>query len=189
MDELVFTTRCGDACGRCGSSRLALDLTGGIGRGPYCPGSAPNARVDAEDLCLREVSPRGIRRRVCVGEPKLVSDGIDVFFERDDELERLLDRQMAAREVVEPYLVELVPWADDLTGAYRPPLLKSDLIEIDPRFNSGRMSFRRNRVPILSVVGSLLADETIAEVAEGYGLTHDEAALVDRNREWLATAA
>jgi uncharacterized protein (DUF433 family) len=121
--------------------------------------------------------------------PRLVTDGIDVFFERDGELERLLDGQMAAHQIIESYLVELVPWADDLTGAYRPPALQSDLVEIDPRFNAGRMSFRRTRTPLFAVVGSVAAGDSLAEVAQGYGLTAEEAALVEHHFDWLAEAA
>lgn len=97
--------------------------------------------------------------------PRLLTDEIDVFVEQDDELSRLWDRQIPFSEVVRPLLRELVPWEDDRTGAYRPAQLQSDLVEIDPRFNSGRMSFRRNRVPLFAVAGALRAGEDAETVA------------------------
>lgn len=189
MDAPVSQPECRHACAGRSPAWLAVDLIVGLAEAHTARGlrkmhvSMPKISLFAD--YLRKITGD----EYALATPILVTDGIDVFFEGDDELVRLLDGQRAARQVVEPYLSELVPWADDLTGAYRPPVLRSDLVEIDPRFNSGRMSFRRNRVPLFAVVGPLVAGEPLAEVAAGYDLTADEVALVDIHKEWLSQAA
>ena len=121
--------------------------------------------------------------------PKLVTDGIDAFVEHDDELSRLYDGQTPLSEIGRPYLTELVPWDDELTGSYRPPELRSDLVEIDPRFNGGRMSFVRNRVPLSVVVGAMSAGDSAADVQSDYRLTDNEVDLVEQHVPWLLQVA
>ena len=62
-------------------------------------------------------------------------------------------------------------------------------VTIDPRFNAGRMTFVRNRVPVFAVLGSLAGGDSVDEVMQQYGLTLQEVAAVDEHREWAATAA
>ncbi len=119
--------------------------------------------------------------------PRLLTDEIDVFIEHDDELSRLWDSQIPFSDFVRPYLRELVPWDDKVTGSYRPSQLEPELAlaEIDPRFNGGRVSFRRNRVPLFAVVGALRAGDTISEVAASYRLSEEEVGLLERHHgDW-----
>lgn len=60
---------------------------------------------------------------------------------------------------------------------------------IDPRFNAGRMTFFRNKVPVFAVVGSLAGGDSVQEVMEQYGLSAQEVAAVREHREWAAKAA
>lgn len=72
--------------------------------------------------------------------------------------------------VVQPYLRLLVPWEDDITGAHRPKHLdpELELVEIDPRYNGGHVSFAHNRVPLFGVAGALLAGDDPQDVAEDF---------------------
>lgn len=127
--------------------------------------------------------------RFALASPKLVTDGIDAFEDRNGELTRLRDSQIPISEIIRPFLRELVLWDDGRTGGYRPPRLDSDLVELDPRFNGGRMSFVRGRVPLFAVVGSVLGGDTLTEAAEDYRLDRDQVALVERHFKWLEQAA
>jgi uncharacterized protein (DUF433 family) len=131
------------------------------------------------------------KHRFPLATPRLVTDGVDVFVEQHDELARLWDNQAPFSEVVAPWLVELVPWDDAVTGTYRPRQLDPDLglVEVDPRFNGGQLSFTRNRVPLSVIAGALSSGDDLGEVADDFRLTHDEVALVERNLDWFAAAA
>jgi uncharacterized protein (DUF433 family) len=136
------------------------------------------------------------RYRFPLAIPNLVTDGVDVFIEQDEDLSRLWDGQIPFSEIVGPLLHELVPWDDEMTGAYRPKQLADEsepsgqkLVEIDPRYNSGRMSFTRNRVPLFAVAGAMSAGESAERVAAEFRLDPAEVSLVERHIDWLLEAA
>jgi hypothetical protein len=123
-----------------------------------------------------------------LASPKLVTDGIDLYVQRDADLERAFDGQRPIKETIADHLREIDVWPDGYAGGYSPERL-GPAIQIDARFSAGRMSFVRNRVPLFAVAGGLIAGDSPESVAADYGLNPDEIALVERNLDWLKEAA
>jgi hypothetical protein len=121
--------------------------------------------------------------------PKYVTDGYDLYEKHGaDELSNAITGQGAFMEVLRPHLQEIKLWPDGMPGSFQPARLRG-LAEIDPRFNAGRVSFIRNRVPLFAVAGALEGGDHPVVVQHDYGLTDDEMAVVDENRDWLREAA
>lgn len=119
---------------------------------------------------------------------RLVTDGSLVYaLEETGAMYRVATSQYVIVESVKEYLKPIVFGEDNYPMAYRVPGLPG--VEIDPRFNSGRWSFERNRVPLFAVAGSLQAGESPAVVQDAFGLTPDEVKLVERNLGRLEDAA
>lgn len=123
-----------------------------------------------------------------LASPQLFTDGTEAFIETTDGLQRLRDGQGAFREVLQRHLQPLIIGVDGVVEAYRIERFTSP-VTIDPRFNAGRMSFERNRVPLFAIAGALDAGERLDDVAREYELTTDEVAEVDGARRWLAAVA
>jgi len=118
---------------------------------------------------------------------RLVTDGAYAYIqENPSELYRVKTRQHAFVEVLDAHLKPLIFEDDDYPVAYK---VRIPGVVIDPRFNAGRMTFARNRVPVFAVLGSLQGGDSVDEVMEQYGLTLQEVAAVDEHREWAAKAA
>lgn len=118
---------------------------------------------------------------------RLVTDGAYAYVrENPSELYRVKTGQHAFVEVLEDHLRPLVFEQDDYPVAYG---VRIPGVVIDPRFNAGRMTFTRNRVPVFAVVGSLKGGDSVDEVMQQYRLTLQEVAAVDEHREWAAQAA
>lgn len=122
-----------------------------------------------------------------LASPKLFTDGTDAFFEDAHGLARVKDKQGAIREVIADHLRPLVIGADGFVEAFRVEQFAPFDVTIDPRFNAGRMSFTRNRVPVFAVAGALDAEEKPDDVASDYGLTRAEVLAVRERLRWLAT--
>lgn len=129
--------------------------------------------------------------RHALAVPRYVTDGSRVYEDDDGALNDLVTGQGAFYEVLAPYLQELQAWEDGFAGAFRPvSALGTDTVEIDPRFNAGRLSFRRNRVPLFAVLGSLDAGDDRETVMADYRLTAAEVDLVERaDKPWLRDVA
>lgn len=123
-----------------------------------------------------------------LASPRLVTDGIDLYVQRDADLERAFDGQRPIKETIADHLREIDVWPDGYAGGYSPERL-GPTIQIDARFSGGRMSFVRNRVPLFAVAGGLVAGDSAESVAADYDLTRDEIALVEQNLDWLKNAA
>ncbi len=118
---------------------------------------------------------------------RLVTDGVYAYVrENPSDLYRVKTNQHAFVEVLEDHLRPLIFEHDDYPMAFR---VRIPGVAIDPRFNAGRMTFVRNRVPVFAVLGSLTGGDSVEEVMQQYGLTLQEVAAVDEHREWAATAA
>ncbi len=118
---------------------------------------------------------------------RLVTDGAFAYVrENPSDLYRVRTRQHAFVEVLEEHLRPLVYENDDYPVAFG---VRIPGVVIDPRFNAGRMTFVRNRVPVFAVLGSLRGGDSVDEVMEQYGLTLQEVAAVDEHSEWAAEAA
>lgn len=118
---------------------------------------------------------------------RLVTDGAYAYVqENPSELYRVKTKQHAFVEVLEAHLHPLIFEHDDYPVAYE---VRIPGVVIDPRFNAGRMTFERNRVPVFAVLGSLQGGDSVDEVMQQYGLTLQEVAAVDEHREWAAKAA
>lgn len=118
---------------------------------------------------------------------RLVTDGAYAYVrENPSELYRVKTDQQAFVEVLEAHLKPLIFEDDDYPVAFE---VRIPGVAIDPRFNAGRMTFVRNRVPVFAVLGSLAGGDSVDEVMQQYGLTLQEVAAVDEHRDWAATAA
>lgn len=118
---------------------------------------------------------------------RLVTDGAFAYVrENPSELYRVKTKQHAFVEVLEDHLRPLIFEDDDYPVAYE---VRIPGVVIDPRFNAGRMTFVRNRVPVFAVLGSLRGGDSVDEVMQQYGLTLQEVTAVDEHLEWAAKAA
>ncbi len=118
---------------------------------------------------------------------RLVTDGAYAYVrENPSDLYRVKTQQHAFVEILEDHLRPLVFEHDDYPVAYE---VRIPGVVIDPRFNAGRMTFARNRVPVFAVLGSLRGGDSIDEVMQQYRLTLQEVAAVDEHREWASRAA
>lgn len=143
----------------------------------------PPAEVEAAAVWIRDqyTTPYALANR------RLVTDGAFAYVqENPHELYRVATDQHAFVEVLEEHLQPLVFDGDDYPVAFE---VRVPGVVIDPRFNAGRMSFARNRVPLFAVVGSLQGGDSVDEVMQQYGLTLQEVAAVDGHRAWAAAAA
>jgi uncharacterized protein (DUF433 family) len=118
---------------------------------------------------------------------RLVTDGVTVFLEEHEDVVRLRDRQVTIAEVFREHLKPMEYDGDDYPEAYNVPRLPG--VQIHPLFNAGRMSFRRNRVPLFAVAGLLSSGEQPAVVALEFGLAAAEVSLVVDHLAWLGQAA
>lgn len=124
-----------------------------------------------------------------IASPHLFTDGTEAFVRTTAGLQRLRDGQGAFEEVLREHLRPLIIGPDGFIEAYQVENFHSSNVTIDPRFNAGRMSFERNRIPLFIIAGALEAGEPPRHVAADYGLTVDEVQEVDSAREWLAQVA
>lgn len=120
-----------------------------------------------------------------IASPRLVTDGIDAFIQDDKGTMRLRDRQHAIQEVLRRHLRPLILADDGMVEAFRVEQFGDTDVTVDPRYNAGRMSFTRNRVPVFVVAGSLRAGEKPDAVAADFGLTREEVDQVDGLLDWL----
>lgn len=143
----------------------------------------PFPEVQAAAAWIRERfdAPHALANR------RLMTDGAYAYVrEGHSELYRVRTKQLAFVEVVEEHLRPLVFEDDDYPVAFR---VKIPGVTVDPRFNAGRMTFLRNRVPVFAVAGSLAGGDSVDEVMQQYGLTLQEVQAVAEHREWAAKAA
>lgn len=125
-----------------------------------------------------------------LASPRIVTDGIDLFVEESGgELHRAGDGQRPFREIIEAYLRPIVMDPDGYARAYKVELAPGIEAEIDPRFNSGRISLRRNRMPLFAVLGSLQAGDPATVVAHEYDLSVQEVRVVGGHARWLEKVA
>lgn len=118
---------------------------------------------------------------------RLVTDGAYAYVQENrSELYRVKTQQYAFVEVLEEHLRPLIFEHDDYPVAFE---VRIPGVVIDPRYNAGRMSFKRNRVPVFAVIGSLQGGDSVDEVMQQYGLTLQEVAAVDEHRLWASAAA
>lgn len=141
------------------------------------------SKVEAAALWIRKRydAPFALANR------RLVTDGAFAYVrENPSELYRVKTKQHAFVEVLEDHLRPLIFEDDDYPVAYE---VRIPGVVIDPRFNAGRMTFVRNRVPVFAVLGSLRGGDSVDEVMQQYGLTLQEVTAVDEHLEWAAKAA
>lgn len=138
-----------------------------------------------------EAAAAWIRQRhdapYALANKRLVTDGAFAYVrENPSDLYRVTTKQHAFVEVLEDHLKPLIFENDDYPVAFE---VRIPGVVIDPRFNAGRMTFTRTRVPVFAVLGSLQGGDSVDEVMQQYGLTLQEVAAVDEHREWAAKAA
>jgi|KBSSwiStaDraftv2_1062776.scaffolds.fasta_scaffold03943_7 uncharacterized protein (DUF433 family) len=117
---------------------------------------------------------------------KIATDGIDLFIEHvDGELSRAGDRQAPIREVITDYLryITFDATGTEATGyasQLRLPKYGVAPVVIDPRFGWGVPIVEKSRVPVSAVIDLYSAGESMAVVADEYGLTVDDVEAICR---------
>jgi uncharacterized protein (DUF433 family) len=126
-----------------------------------------------------------------MASPRLVTDGVEAFILDSDagELVRIKDNQHAFIDVLQEHLRPLQIGRDGFVESFRVLRLEDVDVDIDPYYSAGRMSFRRNRVPVFAVVDSLMAGESARTVEIDFRLTPTEVQAVERHLPWLAKVA
>lgn len=119
---------------------------------------------------------------------KLVTDGVYAYLKENDELGRVVDRQLAFESVVDDFLQQLI--TDDEGYVFRYQVLQLPDVVIDPDFNAGRMMFENSGVPVFAVAGMLQAGELPEVVASEYGVTLEQVeAVAAADAAWLSKVA
>lgn len=126
-----------------------------------------------------------------MASPQLVTDGVEAFILDSEagELVRIKDNQHAFIEVLQDHLRPLQIGRDGYVEAFKVLRLEDVGVDIDPYFSAGRMSFRRNRVPVFAVVDALRAGESARTVEIDFRLTPTEVQAVEREIDWLDKVA
>lgn len=137
----------------------------------------------AEDLRHEYSDPYVLAR------PILFSDGIDLYRRDHGHLFRIEDGQQPIEKVIEKYLQKIELDSDEHPKAFRIPLPGGVELTLDPRFNGGRPSLPRNRVPAFAVLGALDAGEKSTTVAADYDLDMAEVLAIEQAAKWLTAVA
>lgn len=122
-------------------------------------------------------SPYGLATR------RVATDGIDIFIDyADGSLERAHDAQRPIREIIDRYL-RYITWDEGDDSPVRltlPQYAAVAPVVIDPRFGWGAPVIATNNVQVDNVVALWRAGESLAAVAEEYGLTRDATEAICR---------
>jgi uncharacterized protein (DUF433 family) len=108
---------------------------------------------------------------------RLYSDGAVILYdyaEREDEelagLTEVVSRQQVFSPVVAEYLSRIEYGADDWATRLASPVTRRQIVLVDPARSFGQPIFARGAAPVESVISRLKAGESIAEVAEDFGV-------------------
>lgn len=142
---------------------------------------AREVRVAADFIQRVSQSPYPLAHR------RLVTDGATTFLQEHDELVRLRDGQGTIGDAFRDHLRPLVFLDDDYPTAYNVPQIPG--VQIHPLFNAGRMSFKRNRVPLFAIAGLIRAGEDTATIAREFRLDSWEVDQVVEHIDWPGKAA
>ncbi|SEB36487.1 Uncharacterized conserved protein, DUF433 family [Rhodococcus jostii] len=124
-----------------------------------------------------------------LARPLLFTDGIDLYRRERGDLFRVEDGQQPIERVIEDYLQRIDRDDDEQPTAFRLSLHGGVELTLDPRFNGGRPSLLRSRVPAFAILGALEAGELPTVVAADYGLDVAEVLAVEQAAEKLAEIA
>ena len=122
-----------------------------------------------------------------LGRPELLHDGFQAYVADGGNLQTLRGGQLVLMGLVDQYLQPFRIAPDGFVEAYLVERIPG--VEIDPRFQAGRMRFTRTGVPVFAIAGALEAGEDPHVVATEYGLLDHEVGAVQQQLEWLSTAA
>ncbi|MES9531508.1 DUF433 domain-containing protein [Rhodococcus erythropolis] len=137
----------------------------------------------AEDLRQEFSDPYVLAR------PLLFTDGIDLYRRRRGDLFRVEDGQQPIEQVIEKYLQKIELDSDEHPKSFRISLSEGIDLTLDPRFNGGRPSLLRNRVPAFAVLGALEAGERPITVAADYDLEIAEVLAIEQSARKLSKVA
>ncbi|UYF92429.1 DUF433 domain-containing protein [Rhodococcus aetherivorans] len=124
-----------------------------------------------------------------LARPLLFTDGVDLYRRDRGDLFRIEDGQQPIEQVIQNYLSRVELDDDREPKAFKISLTNGVELSIDPRFNAGRPSFERNRIPVFAVLGALRAGEPSAVVASDYDLSAEEVHAVEVAPKWLTEVA
>lgn len=114
---------------------------------------------------------------------RIATDGVDIFLHyADNDVARVGDNQRPIRDVVDSHL-SYITWD---AGDEFPSRLRlrqyTDVapVIIDPRFAWGAPVIEATKIPVAAVVGLWLSGESLADVADEYNLTAEQAEAICR---------
>lgn len=148
-----------------------------------------NAGVPMQKLRRAADQLRAEHGDYILARPVLFTDGIDLYQRQRGDLFRIEDGQQPIEQVIQDYLARVQLDEASDPEAFRVPLNPDIELVMDPRFNAGRLSLEATRTPAFAVLGALEAGERPAYIADDYGISIEEVAAIDDNRELLAEIA
>lgn len=114
----------------------------------------------------------------------LVTDGAEILYRSDDEFDRRLvvlrNGQAVFNEVVEDYLRNIDFGDRGYATALRLPQYPGLDVIVRPTINGGQPTLARRGVAVSDVLGRIRAGEAPSDVADDYGITHDDVMYLNR---------
>lgn len=135
----------------------------------------------AADFVRREIDEYGFL------SSQVMHDGVTTYIQQHEDLQTIIGAQLTFFDTVKERLEPFTLDEDGLIFQYRVERIPG--VVIDPRFNSGRMMFEDNGVPLFAVAGLLAAGEKPEVVASEYALEQEQVDAVERDLPWLSVAA
>jgi uncharacterized protein (DUF433 family) len=115
---------------------------------------------------------------------RLVTDGAEILYRSDDMFDRRLivlrNGQAVFAEVVQDFLKEIDFGPMGYATSIRLPQFADVDVIIRPELNGGRPTLKSRGIAVDDVLGRVRAGEAPGEVAEDYGISHDEVMYLNR---------
>lgn len=122
-----------------------------------------------------------------VDNPKLVTDGTDPFIQQGETLTRTYDGQTSHLDILREWLTHLEIGEDGTITEYRPK--KHPKLSVDPRFNGGKLTVTKSRVPVWVIVDQLQAGSTAKQIAKDYRVEVDTVQEIADDISWAEKAS
>lgn len=125
-----------------------------------------------------EIIKREVGLDFALANNRLVTDGAEILYRSNDELDRRLvvvrNGQAVFNEVVEDYLKNIHFGDLGYASALRLPQYVNLDVTVRPTINGGQPTLTARGIAVVDVLGRIRAGEAPGEVAEDYGIRHDE---------------
>lgn len=131
-----------------------------------------------------EALQREVGIEFALASRRLATDGANVLLASSDpgdrRLVRVRDGQAVFREVVEDYLRFITFGVNGLAQSLQLPQFTETEVTVTPTINGGRPTLAHRGIAVIDVLGRVRAGEPLIDVADDYGLSHDEVLYLNR---------